>query len=156
MTQTSSKAGIKIVAQNKKARAEYELLDRFEAGLVLTGSEVKSLRAGKMNFMDSHVRFDGGEAFLLGAHIAPYENAGYSQHDPDRPKKLLLHRRELALLSAKVEQKGLTVVPIKLYFKNGRIKAELALARGLKLHDRREELKRRDIARETSRELSKY
>jgi SsrA-binding protein len=152
----SKKGGIKIIGQNKKARREYEFLDFIEAGIVLTGSEVKSLRAGRVGFKDGHVRFDRGEAYLVGVHIAPYENAGYAQHDPERPRKLLLHKREIKNLMGKIEQKGLTIIPVKMYFKNGKVKVELALAKGRKLYDQREELKKRAIARDTARELAKY
>ncbi|MBT8764224.1 SsrA-binding protein SmpB [Desulfohalobiaceae bacterium Ax17] len=152
----TKKGGIKIIGQNKKARREYELLDFIEAGIVLTGSEVKSLRAGRVGFKDGHVRFERGEAYLVGVHIAPYENAGYAQHDPERPRKLLLHKREIKNLMGKIEQKGLTIIPVKMYFKNGKVKVELALAKGRKLYDQREELKKRAIARDTARELAKY
>ena len=145
--------GIKIIATNRKVRHFYELLDFIEAGLVLTGSEVKSLRQGKVNFMDSYVRISGGEAFLSGMHIATYANAGYAQHIPDRERKLLLHQREIAGLRAKMEQKGLTLVPTKLYFKNGKIKIELALAKGKKVHDRREDLKQKAVSRDMERDL---
>ncbi|MFW6324679.1 MAG: SsrA-binding protein SmpB [Desulfovibrionales bacterium] len=152
----SAKAGKKIIAQNKKVRALYELQELFEAGLVLSGPEVKSVRQGRVSFQDSHVRFEGGEAFLAGVHIAPYEHAASGEQDPDRERKLLLHKREIHQLMGKVEQKGLTIVPTKIYLKNGRVKAEVALARGLKVHDRREELKRRAVERDTAREISKY
>ncbi|HCF06327.1 MAG: SsrA-binding protein [Desulfomicrobiaceae bacterium] len=145
--------GIKLVAANRKARHEYEFLDFVEAGLVLSGSEVKSLREGRVNLGDGYVVFHSGEAWLTGVHISPYPNAGYAQHDPDRARKLLLHRREIASLAAKVEQKGLTVVPTKMYFKNGKIKVELALSRGKRVHDRREELRRRAVARDMERDF---
>lgn len=148
--------GVKPIAHNRNARREYELLDALEAGIALTGSEVKSLRAGKISFKEGYVRFADGEAFLAGVHIAPYENAGYAQHEPDRERKLLLHRAEIERLGAKVAQKGLTVVPVRMYFKNGRVKVEIALARGKKLHDKRDDLKARDVERETARELSKF
>lgn len=147
--------GIKVIATNRKARHLYELLDFLEAGIVLTGSEVKSLRAGKISFMDGYVRISAGEAFLSGVHIATYTNAGYAQHDPDRERKLLLHQHEIASLKAKTEQRGLTVVPTKVYFKNGKIKVELALARGKKIYDRREDLKQQAIKRDLERELSR-
>ncbi|MDQ7032186.1 MAG: SsrA-binding protein SmpB [Desulfonauticus sp.] len=149
-------SSIKIVAVNKKAKKEYDILDTLEAGLVLTGSEVKSLRQGRLSFKDGYVRFDNEEAFLVGVHIAPYENAGYAQHDPERERKLLLHKREIRSLLGKVAQKGLTVIPLKVYFKNGLAKIELGLAKGKKLYDRREELKRRTIEREMARAASKY
>ncbi|GAU09959.1 SsrA-binding protein SmpB [Desulfoplanes formicivorans] len=152
MTKQSGK--IKIIGQNRKARHLYELVEFVEAGMVLTGSEVKSLREGRISFMDGYVQFEHGEAFLVGVHIAEYENAGYAQHRPDRPRKLLLHKREIEGLMKKVEQKGLTVVPTKIYFKNGRIKLELALGRGKKLHDRRQDLKERAVKRDTARELA--
>jgi SsrA-binding protein len=152
----SKQGAIKVLAQNKKARAEYEFIEFLEAGLILTGSEVKSARLGRISFHDSHVQFIGGEPFLVSVHIAPYEHAGDLGHNPDRERKLLLNRREIGLLLNKVEQKGLTVVPTKFYLKNGRIKVEIALARGLKFHDRREELKRRAVERDTAREIAKY
>lgn len=143
------------IAQNKKARHYFELLDFFEAGLALTGSEVKSIRAGMVSFHDAYVTFRGGEAFLQGLRIAPYANAGYAQHDPDREKKLLLHAGEIENLASKVDQKGLAVVPVNLHFSKGFVKAELALGRGKKLHDQRQDLKnaaeRRDLERELSR-----
>ncbi len=152
MTKQSGK--IKIIGKNKKARHLYELVEFVEAGMVLTGSEVKSLREGRISFMDGYVNFEHGEAFLVGVHIAEYENAGYAQHRPDRPRKLLMHKREIEGLMKKVEQKGLTVVPTKIYFKNGRIKLELALGRGKKLHDHRQDLKERAAKRDTAREMA--
>ncbi len=149
----SSKKGGALISDNRKARHYYELLDFFEAGIVLTGPEVKSLRAGRVNFLDSYVDFRQGEAWLVGTHIAPYSNAGYVQQVPDRARKLLLHAAEINMLTARKEQKGLSVVPVKMYFKNGRVKLEIALGRGRKLHDQREELKRRAEARDASREL---
>lgn len=142
------------VAVNKKARHLYELSDFLEAGIALTGAEVKSIRAGKVNFIDSYVDFKQGEAWLRSLHIAPYANAGYAPQDPDRPRRLLLHSREIAKLSATVEQKGLTVVPVRLYLKRGKIKVEIALGRGKKLHDHRDSLKKRAEERDMARELS--
>jgi len=141
------------IAENRKARQYYEFLEFFEAGLVLTGPEVKSLRAGQVSFGDSYVECRSDGAWLIGLRIAPYAQAGYVTQEPDRDRRLLLHSREIRLLAAKIEQKGLTAVPVKLYFKHGKIKMELALARGRKLHDQREELKRRAEARDTEREL---
>ncbi|MFP4167391.1 MAG: SsrA-binding protein SmpB [Desulfonatronovibrionaceae bacterium] len=145
------KIPVKIIGKNKRARHEYEFLERLEAGISLTGSEVKSLRAGRLSFQDAHVRFRTGEAYLTGVHIGGYENAGYAQHEPDRDRKLLMHKREIHNWMGKVDQKGLTIVPLSVYFSRGRVKVELALARGKKVHDRREELKRRamnlDMAR---------
>ena len=153
---TAKESGEKLIAPNKKARHLYEFLEKYEAGLVLTGSEVKSLRAGKISFKDGYVKFTDGEAFLVGVHIAPYEHAGDDGHDPERPRKLLLHAAELRTLKAKVEQKGLTVAPVRLYFKNGKVKLEIALARGKKVFDRRDDLKARDLARDAARELERH
>jgi len=141
--------------ENRKARQYYEFLEFFEAGIVLTGPEVKSIRSGQVSFGDSFVECRKGEAFVVGMRIAPYERGGYVLQEPDRDKKLLLHSREIAMLAARIEQKGLTVVPVKLYFKQGKVKVEIALARGRKLHDQREELKRRAEARDIERELAR-
>ena len=141
--------------ENRKARQYYEFLEFFEAGIVLTGPEVKSMRAGQVSFGDSFVECRNGEAFVVGMRIAPYERAGYVTQEPDRDKKLLLHSREIHLLATRIEQKGLTVVPVKLYFKHGKVKMEIALARGRKVHDQREELKRRAEARDVERELAR-
>ncbi|SIO18033.1 SsrA-binding protein SmpB [Halodesulfovibrio marinisediminis] len=147
------KSGGSSIAVNKKARRYYEVLDTQEAGIVLQGTEVKSLRAGQVAFKDSYINYKDGEAWLVGLHIAPYENAGYSKHDPDGDRKLLLHRREIEMWMSKVEQKGLTVVPLKLYFKGSRIKLEIGLCRGKKLHDQRETIKQRDAARDLARQM---
>lgn len=144
------------IAENRKARQYYEFMEFFEAGLVLTGPEVKSLRAGQVSFGDCFVECKNGEAWVTGMRIAPYERAGYVTQEPDRQRKLLLHAREINMLSIKIEQKGLTVVPVKLYFKHGKIKMEIALARGRKLHDQRDELKRRAEARDMERELVRH
>ena len=149
-------AGEKLIATNKQARRLYEFLEVFEAGLVLMGSELKSLREGRVNFMDGYVRFTGGEAWLTGVHIAPYANAGMDPHEPTRERKLLLHNREIGKLQALAAQKGLTVIPVKLYFKNGRVKLEIALGKGKNVHDRRDDIKERDMARDTARQLSDY
>ena len=149
----SKKPSPSTIAVNKKARHLYELSDFVEAGISLTGPEVKSIRAGRINFLDSYVDFRDGEAFVLSLHIAPYDNAGYVPQDPDRPRRLLLHAAEIRQMAARVEQKGLTVVPSKLYLKHGKIKVELALGRGRKLHDHRVELKRRAETRDMQREL---
>ncbi len=148
-------SGEKLIAPNKNARRLYEILDKFEAGLALMGSEVKSLRAGRVTFKDGYIQFKGKEAFLVGVHISIYENAGYAGHEPERPRKLLLHADEIRTLKAKVEQKGLTVIPLRLYFKRGKAKLEIGLARGKKVHDRREDLKAKDIKRDTARELAR-
>lgn len=141
--------------ENRKARQYYEFLEIFEAGIVLTGPEVKSVRAGQVSFGDSFVECREGEAFIVGMRIAPYERGGYVLQEPDRDKKLLLHAREIHMLATRIEQKGLTVVPVKLYFKQGKVKVEITLARGRKLHDQREELKRRAEARDVERELAR-
>lgn len=155
MTQ-KPRTGEKLIATNKNARRLYELLETYEAGLALMGSEVKSLRAGQVSFKDGYVRLRGNEAWLVGVHIAPYENAVHTGHEAERDRKLLLHAHEIAQLRAKVEQKGLTVVPVRLYLKQGRVKLEIALGRGKKVHDRRDDIKDRDIARDTARELARY
>lgn len=146
------------IADNRKARHDYEFLERYEAGLSLLGSEVKSLRDGKITFKDGYVRISGGEAWLVGVHIAPYANAGpmgHGGHDPERPRKLLLHRHEIAELTRHIEQRGLTVVPSALYLSHGRIKLEIAVARGKKLHDQRQTLKDKAVARDVRRELTR-
>ena len=153
MTKTSQG---NLIAQNKKARYLYVLIDTIEAGIALTGSEIKSLRAGQVNFRDSYVDFRENEAFLIGLHIAPYANAGYARHDPDRDRKLLLHSAEIRRFALHAAQKGFTIVPIRLYFKNGRIKVEIATAKGKKLYDQRQDLKQRAESRDTERELSKW
>lgn len=142
-----------LIAQNKKARHYFELLEFVEAGIVLTGSEIKSVRAAAVNFRDSYVTFRQGEAFIIGLHIAPYANASYDQHDPDRDRKLLLHDREIAKLAEQVEQKGLTIVPVNLHFRNGRVKVEIAVGRGKKLHDHRDTLKQAAELRDAQREM---
>jgi SsrA-binding protein len=141
------------IAQNKKARHLYHLSDFTEAGIVLTGPEVKSLRAGQVNFRDSYVEFRKGEAWLVGLHIAPYNNAGYVEQNPDRDRKLLLHAGEIRRSAVQVEQKGMTVIPVSMYFKHGRVKVEIALGRGKKLYDHRDDLKRRAEERDLAREL---
>ncbi|MDR2574800.1 MAG: SsrA-binding protein SmpB [Desulfovibrio sp.] len=141
------------IAVNKKAWHLYELAEFLEAGIVLTGPEVKSIRAGKVNFIDSYVEFRQGEAWLVSLHIAPYANAGCAaQQQPDRPRKLLLHEREIARYAGSVAQKGLTVVPVRIYLARGKVKVEIALGRGKKLHDHRESLKRRAAERDMARE----
>jgi SsrA-binding protein len=141
---------VKVLAANRRARYEYEFLERLTAGIALTGSEVKSVREGHVKLQDGWVAFEAGEAFLAGVHIAPYENAGYTNHDPTRRRKLLLHRRDIARLAAKVAEKGLTVVPIALGLEGNWVKVELALAKGKKLYDKRETIKRRVLDREAA------
>jgi SsrA-binding protein len=139
------------VARNKRARFDYHLLETFEAGLALTGTEVKSLRQGKANIGDAFGIVRNGEIFLLNAHIPPYEQGGYVNHEPTRIRKLLLHRREIRRLIGAVERQGLTLVPLELYFKKGVAKVALALAKGKKMHDKRETEKQRDAEREMAR-----
>jgi len=143
----------KLIAENRRARHEYHLLDRVEAGLVLTGTEVKSLRQGQANLRRAYGDIRGGELWLIGAHISSYEQGSTGQHDPDRDRKLLLHRREIDSLTGKVQEKGLTLVPTRLYFKNGRAKVELAVARGKETRDKRRDLAKRDADRQIERAL---
>lgn len=150
----SQKTSPSTIAVNKKARHLYELSEFTEAGIVLTGPEVKSIRAGKVNFIDSYVDFRRGEAWLVSLHVAPYSNAGYAPQEPDRARKLLLHQRETAKFAGLVAQKGLTVVPVRIYLKRGKIKVELAVGRGKKLHDHRESLKKRAEERDLAREMA--
>jgi len=140
----------KLIASNRKAFHDYFVLQKFEAGIALTGTEVKSLREGRANLKDSYVGFEHGEAFLLGAHISPYAHGNRENHDPERPRKLLLHRREIERIRVQVVEKGLTVVPLRLYFKAGRVKAEIAVVRGKKQYDKRESEKRREAEREAA------
>ena len=151
------KSGEKIVCVNREARHNYFIDEIYEAGLVLLGSEVKSLRDGKANLKDSYARIQKGEAFLVNAHVSPYPGANQFNHEPTRPRKLLLHQREIERLTGKTKEKGLTLIPLRLYFKNGRAKVELGVARGKKLYDKRETLKRKMAEREVERSLkSKY
>lgn len=145
---TKPDAGEKVIATNRKAFHDYFVLQKMEAGIALTGTEVKSLRDGAVNLKDSYVSFDRGEAFLVGAHISPYSHGNLQNHEPERKRKLLLHKREIDKLFGQVVEKGLTVVPLRLYFKKGRIKAEIAIVRGKKLYDKRESEKRRELDRE--------
>ena len=143
----------RVVATNRRARHEYEILETFEAGLVLRGTEVKSLRTGQVNFKDSYASVRNSELWLLGCHISPYSHGTDANHDPERDRKLLLHRREITRLTGKVAERGLTVVPLKLYFKNGRAKIEIGLARGKKLHDKRATLRERETRREMDKAI---
>ena len=146
-----SEEGVKLIVDNRRARHDYHLLERFEAGLALRGSEVKSLRQGQANLTRAFAEIRAGEVWLVGAHIAPYEQASIGSHDPDRDRKLLLRRREIASLTGELNEKGLTLVPTRLYFKAGRVKIELALARGKTGRDKRQDLSRRDAEREIER-----
>jgi SsrA-binding protein len=146
-------AGTKLIAENRRARHEYHLLERYEAGLVLTGTEVKSLRDGKAILQRAFGDLREGELYLVGAHIPEYAQANIQNHDPDRDRKLLLHRRELDQLVGKVQEKGLTLVPTRLYWKDGRAKVELALARGKDVRDKRRDIAERDARRQIERAL---
>ena len=141
----------RAIATNRRARFEYEILDTWEAGLALLGPEVKALRTGKANLSDAYATVRRGEAFLVNAHISPYEKAGRDNADPRRERKLLLHRREIARLQGAVAEKGLTLVPLKLYFKNGRAKVQIGLARGKRKYDKRQTIRRREEEREIQR-----
>jgi SsrA-binding protein len=144
---------IKVVARNRKAKHEYHLLETFEAGMVLQGSEIKSIRAGQINIKQSFVRVDGEEAWLVDAHIAPYDQASYLNHDPTRQRKLLLHKKEITRMWDEVRRKGTTIIPTQVYLKKGRAKVEIAIARGKKLHDKRSALAKRDAQRQIERDL---
>jgi len=143
----------KIICKNKKAFHDYFIEATYEAGIVLLGTEVKSLRLGKAQLVDSHAVLKGEELFLLNAHISPYTHAARDNHEPTRTRKLLLHKAELQRLVGKVQEKGLTIVPLKMYFKNGKVKVEIGLAKGKKLHDKRESLKQKAISKDVQRAL---
>lgn len=145
--------GTKLVAENRRARHDYELLDRYEAGLVLTGTEVKSMREGRASLAQAYADLRDGEVWLVNASIATYDQGNIANHEPERPRKLLLHKREIASLIGKVRERGFTLVPTRLYFKDGRAKVELALARGKERHDKRRDIARRDADRQIERAL---
>jgi len=151
-----SKEHIKIIAVNRKARYEYFIEDEYEAGLVLKGTEVKSLRLGKVNLKDSYARIKDGEVFIYQMHIGSYPFAYYDNHDPLRPRKLLLHKREIKRLYSKVNEKGHSLVALKIYFKKGKAKITIALAKGKRKYDKREAIKRRDEKRDLDRERKQY
>lgn len=146
------KKRIKLVAENRKARHDYIIEDKYEAGLVLVGTEVKSLRMGKANLKDSYARIKNGEVYIYQMHIGAYPFAYYNNHDPLRPRKLLLHNYEIKKLYGKVNEKGFSLIPLRLYFKEGKVKLTMALARGKQSHDKRETIRRRDQKRELDRE----
>lgn len=150
------KEHIKIIAVNRKARHDFFIEDEYEVGLVLKGTEVKSLRLGKVNLKDSYARIKDGEVFIYQMHIGPYPFAHYENHDPLRTRKLLLHKQEIKRIYAKVNEKGHTLVPLKIYFKDGKVKISLALAKGKRQYDKREAIKRRDEQRELDRERKRY
>jgi SsrA-binding protein len=149
--------GFKIVADNRQARYLYEILETFEAGIVLVGTEIKSIRAGKLNLRDGFALLRNGEMFLMNVHVSPHSTASQLfNHEPRRTRKLLLHRKEIRKLTGQVEQQGLTLVPLKMYLKRGIVKVDMALVRGKKLHDKREASKRRDDQREMQRAMKAY
>ncbi len=144
---------VKVVATNRKARFEYFLLEHYEAGLALQGSEIKSIRAGQISLAEAYVRVEGRQAWLMEAHIAPYAQANRYNHDPKRPRRLLLHRKELRELWDAVRQKGVTIVPTRVYLKESRAKLEIAIAKGKKLHDKRQAIAQREAEREIERQM---
>lgn len=148
--------GIKIITANKKAFHDYQILETFEAGLVLTGSEVKSMREGRCNLKDSYARIINREAWLIGMNISQYKHASYDGHDPERRRKLLLHKDELKRLHRKVKEKGFTLIPLRLYFKSGRAKVEIGVATGKREYDKRQDIARRDQEREMKRMEKKF
>jgi SsrA-binding protein len=141
----------KTVAKNRKAEFEYFLLEHFEAGISLQGSEIKSIRAGQVSLQEAYIQVDGRDAWLVGAHIAPYEAASYANHDPKRNRRLLLHKKEIRQLWNSIRQKGVTVVPVRMYLKDGRAKLDIAIAKGKKLYDKRQEIARKDVERDLAR-----
>jgi SsrA-binding protein len=153
---TTANNGNRIVCQNKKAFHNYEILETFEAGLILLGTEVKSLRQGRANLKDSYAKIRRNEIYLHGFHISPYTHASYDNHEPERVRKLLLHKYEIHRLFGKIQEKGFALIPLKIYFNKGKAKVELALARGKKLYDKRESLKRKEEARELDRVRKRY
>ncbi len=146
-------AEIRTITVNRKAYHDYHILETVEAGIALTGTEIKSIRAGRVNIRDAYARPEKGELWLYNSHVAAYQPGGYQNHDPNRPRKLLLHRRQIDELSGLASRKGLTLVPLRLYIKNGVAKIELGVAKGKRLHDKREALARRDVDREIGQAL---
>ncbi len=145
---------IKIVAKNRKAHFEYFIQESFEAGIALKGSEIKSIRGGQVSIQEAYVQIDGQQAWLVNAHIASYQAGSYSDHDPKRQRKLLLHKKEIRQLWAEVRQKGVTIIPVKMYLKNGKAKLEIAVAKGKKLYDKRQEIAKKDQVRDLDRVMS--
>lgn len=155
MTQKDARKGRTVVASNRRARHDFAILDVLETGIVLVGTEVKSLRAGKVVLKDAYGRVDGGELWLIGAHVAPYEQAdGFGGHDPERPRKLLAHRGEIEQLSDRTRREGLTLVPLSVYLHEGKAKVELAVVRGRHTHDKRHAIAERDAKREADRAVA--
>ena len=146
---------VKVIATNRKARHEFHILEKYEGGIVLRGSEVKAIREGKANIKEAYVRFSGNELFVIGMHIGQYSNAGYSSHTPVHDRKLLLHKKELKKIQRMVEEKGKTLIPLSIYFKSGYIKIEFGLAQGKKLWDKRKNKMEKDVSRQIDRELKK-
>jgi len=146
---------VKTIATNRKARHDYFIEDTYEAGLVLTGTEIKSIRAGRVNLRDSFAIVKEGELWLMNVHIAPYEQGTYTNHDPRRPRKLLMHRREINRIAGKLQEKGFTLVPLRLYLKNNRAKVELGLARGKRQYDKRATLREKETRREIERAVAR-
>ncbi len=149
----AAEQGVKVVARNRRARHEYEIIDTVEAGLVLTGTEVKSLRAGRASLADGFGEITDSEAWLHGVHIPEYAQGTWTNHEPTRVRKMLLHRQEIDRLASSTKERGLTLIPLSLYFKDGKAKIELGLARGKRTYDKRHDLAKRDAAREVDREL---
>jgi len=141
--------GVRVIATNRKAFFNYEVLDRLEAGVSLVGTEVKSIREGGLNFRDAYVDYRNGELFLVGCRIGPYSHGNLQNHAEDRVRKLLLHKREIERFGGRATERGLTIVPLQAYLKDGRVKVEIGLARGKRVHDKRESIKKKDIERET-------
>jgi len=144
---------IKVVAKNRKALFEYSILESLEAGISLRGSEIKSVRAGKVSIQEAYVQIENGKAFLVNSHIAVYEQASYENHEPKRPRPLLLHKKEIHELLMLVKQKGVTIIPVKMYLKSGRAKVEIAVAKGKKLYDKRQDMENKDTQRDMDRAL---
>ena len=147
---------VKTVATNRKARHDYHIDDTFEAGMVLTGTEIKSVRAGHVTLRDSYATVKEGELWLLNVHIAPYDQGTYANHEPRRPRKLLMHRREINRITGKLQEKGFTLIPLRLYLKNNLAKVELGLARGKKQYDKRDALRQRETRREIDRAVARH
>ena len=143
------RSGQRLIADNRKARHDYHLFETYEAGVELLGTEVKAIREGRVNLKDSYGRIEGGEVFLCNLHISPYSHRGYAEHAPLRRRRLLLHRYEIRKLVGKTQERGFTLVPVRLYFKGGRVKVAVSLAKGKKTHDKRETIRRRELDRET-------
>ncbi|HNR01098.1 MAG TPA: SsrA-binding protein SmpB [Anaerolineaceae bacterium] len=143
--------GLKIVSKNRKAQFEYFLLEKFEAGISLMGSEIKSVRAGQVSLQEAYIKLDGQQAWLVNSHIASYQAASYSDHDPKRPRRLLLHKKQIRQLWNEVRQKGVTIIPVSMYLKDGRAKLEIAIAKGKKLYDKRRDIADKDMKRDIER-----